>query len=405
MLQTANKNSKKSRSHVAFGNRRFLLRKLRPQTLRAIVSCLKRKIHERQPLVRLAVSSWLTFNFQEHKKKKAMQKAAKDSGYKRVLKEQITSAKRSLEDVLAPKNLPMKKRQKHSKDPRADEEVCWRSLYAETRKENEKLLNVLQSLQLCVDKKLSSIELLLQKCKGLPQTCTSRSQPIELEMAHGTQLSSSQASMVPSSPQQSLSHLLPSLEDNCSAPPSPLQLRDPDVPQSRTPEADEHVRGQVMLPPQLPDNLCASSPLDALSGAGAQAEPFTYLKNGKFHVNRGICIEAVQAQKVLQNHKATLVAKDMAHALWGPSILAERSVGGTVAPRDKRNPNCSARPRLSPIKVGVIIDTLTYWGKEKNVDTTGVIRNLNTILSDKIQDVKKALKKKGQSGDVQEDLS
>lgn len=38
-------------------------------------------------------------------------------------------------------------------------------------------------------------------------------------------------------------------------------------------------------------------------------------------------------------------------------------------------------------------ETVTYWGHMKKVDVSSALANMNTILSEKIQDTRKALKR------------
>lgn len=68
-----------------------------------------------------------------------------------------------------------------------------------------------------------------------------------------------------------------------------------------------------------------------------------------------------QAKKVLGNTRPVMVVKDMSKALWGDEVLAERSYGGRVAPRDKRNNAVAPRPPLTPEKVALVIGT---WNQQ-----------------------------------------
>lgn len=64
---------------------------------------------------------------------------------------------------------------------------------------------------------------------------------------------------------------------------------------------------------------------------------------------------------MLGNKKANMVAKDMAKALWGDSVLAERSFGGRVAPKDRGNGAAVPRPPLTPEKVALVVGTWSIY--------------------------------------------
>lgn len=130
-------------------------------------------------------------------------------------------------------------------------------------------------------------------------------------------------------------------------------------------------------------------------------------------------IGSKQAEKILGHKKPSLVVKDMAQAIWGREGLAERSYGGKLAPKDYKNPNAVVRKQLSPHKVALIIgkivvnlivlyiimyptavlisasfaDTMTHWGSRSGVPVKETLDNLSTILSQKIQDVRRTKRK------------
>ncbi|KAH7977848.1 hypothetical protein HPB49_003756 [Dermacentor silvarum] len=131
--------------------------------------------------------------------------------------------------------------------------------------------------------------------------------------------------------------------------------------------------GQIlMLDPQKPD--------------------FSYMGDGFFHLKDGFCVSGAQAAKIFGNKKGTLVCKDTAQALWGSAILATRSVSGNIAPK-KRALGELPKQQLTPKKVDVVVATIQHWGKEKNVDVSDTMKNLSRLLTEKIQDVSKALRK------------
>ncbi|XP_077551110.1 uncharacterized protein LOC144164446 [Haemaphysalis longicornis] len=100
----------------------------------------------------------------------------------------------------------------------------------------------------------------------------------------------------------------------------------------------------------------------------------------QYHVKAGLNIGIRQAEKVFANKKPALVAKDMAQAIWGREGLTERTYGGKSAPKDLKKDGAVARKQLSPEKTGLPVK-----------DT---VHNIGTILSQKIQDLRKSFKKK-----------
>ncbi|KAK8785101.1 hypothetical protein V5799_008533 [Amblyomma americanum] len=142
------------------------------------------------------------------------------------------------------------------------------------------------------------------------------------------------------------------------------------------------------------DSLCAktSHPAEDTEVAHLPREDFTYLDDGSFHLSKGIIITAAGAAKILQNKKGTLVCKDAAHAIWGPDTLAVRSVRGVVASTKKALGEEPKQP-LTPEKIGVIVATVKHWGLQRGVDVDPVVKNINRILSEKIQDIVKSKRK------------
>ncbi|KAL3201170.1 hypothetical protein MRX96_043064 [Rhipicephalus microplus] len=87
--------------------------------------------------------------------------------------------------------------------------------------------------------------------------------------------------------------------------------------------------------------------------------PFTEIGGGKYHVKNGLVIGSQQAEKILGHKK----------------------------------PSLCVRKQLSPDKVALIIDTVTHWGSCKGVPVKETVDNLSTILSQKIQDIRRNKKK------------
>ncbi|KAK8784168.1 hypothetical protein V5799_009467 [Amblyomma americanum] len=136
----------------------------------------------------------------------------------------------------------------------------------------------------------------------------------------------------------------------------------------------------------------SSHPAEDTEVAHLPREDFTYLDDGSFHLSKGIIITAAGAAKILQNKKGTLVCKDAAHAIWGPDTLAVRSVRGVVASTKKALGEEPKQP-LTPEKIGVIVATVKHWGLQRGVDVDPVVKNINRILSEKIQDIVKSKRK------------
>ncbi|XP_077512756.1 uncharacterized protein LOC144123917 [Amblyomma americanum] len=124
----------------------------------------------------------------------------------------------------------------------------------------------------------------------------------------------------------------------------------------------------------------------------APKQDFSYTGDGLFHLTGGIIISGCQAAKILANKKPTLVCKDTAQAVWSNEVLATRSFTGAVAPK-QRALGEKPKQHLTPHKVDVVIATMKHWGTIKGVDVSEAVRNVPRMLTEKIQDVKKALRK------------
>ncbi|XP_077517162.1 BEN domain-containing protein 5-like isoform X3 [Amblyomma americanum] len=116
------------------------------------------------------------------------------------------------------------------------------------------------------------------------------------------------------------------------------------------------------------------------------------LSSHKFHLTAGIIISGGQASKIMSNKKPSLVCKDTAQAVWGNEVLATRSFSGAVAPKQRALGEKPKQP-LTPHKVDVVIATMKHWGTVKGVDVSEAVWNVPRMLTEKIQDVKKALRK------------
>ncbi|KAM7306422.1 uncharacterized protein ISCGN_010126 [Ixodes scapularis] len=136
------------------------------------------------------------------------------------------------------------------------------------------------------------------------------------------------------------------------------------------------------------------SPVVADYNGPKNAPPFSTLENGRFHLKGGVTISETQRKTIYANKKAAKTAKDTAQALWGSKKLNERTYGGRLAPKDRKNLDATARKELTPEKVSLVFETLAHWGRTENVDITSTVANMNTVLSEKIQDTRKAFKRR-----------
>lgn len=132
----------------------------------------------------------------------------------------------------------------------------------------------------------------------------------------------------------------------------------------------------------------------------------------QFHLAKGVFITSDQALKIMNNKKPTLVGKDTAQAIWTNEVLACRSVNGGVAPNKRTLGETAKKKQLTPEKVEVVVGntvlpspckgsshftffsaTVRYWGAKKKVNVDATLSGMSRILMEKIQDVRKLLKK------------
>ncbi|XP_040069554.1 uncharacterized protein LOC120842484 isoform X2 [Ixodes scapularis] len=135
----------------------------------------------------------------------------------------------------------------------------------------------------------------------------------------------------------------------------------------------------------------AVGPVAALTGS-CPAE-FTYMADGRFHLQKGIVLTSTQAKRVMAHTKPSLVVKETAQSIWTTPGLAVRSMSGQL-PASKRASGELPKPALTPEKVNVVEATLHHWAGLKKVDVTAAVSNLGKILSEKIQDSIKSMRRK-----------
>ncbi|CAN8016878.1 unnamed protein product [Ixodes persulcatus] len=195
---------------------------------------------------------------------------------------------------------------------------------------------------------------------------------------------------------------LPEVQARTHTPPPNLPVSlsrgPPEVP--NTEQLDSFPRDPPSILPRLPVSLSRGPPevpnteqLDSSPRDPPSHAPFTDIGGGKFHLKRGLTVGIKQAKKAMGQTKPALVAKDISQAIWGRRGLAERAYGGKLAPKDYYKSGATARKEMTPEKVALVIETVTYWGSKTGISVTGALKNLSTILSQKIQDVRKSMRR------------
>ncbi|XP_064463490.1 uncharacterized protein LOC135374464 [Ornithodoros turicata] len=92
----------------------------------------------------------------------------------------------------------------------------------------------------------------------------------------------------------------------------------------------------------------------------SSAQPLTKLADGRFHITNGFFLTEAQGLKIFSNKRPTLVMKDMAKIIWVDSVRAQRTYSGKASPKDRQDPDTPSRKELTPAKVALIVDTVTY---------------------------------------------
>ncbi|XP_049513339.1 uncharacterized protein LOC119466415 [Dermacentor silvarum] len=317
-------------------------------------------------------------SLQANKKSKQCQAASKSAAYDEILKEHVSSAlnknkaarvsqastKRHTED----EEEAVTNRERKLKRIRV--EACQRQEpYEDVLKERNELRQIVATMTQKMDCKLSAILEMLQSSAPQPQraqeSLTGAASEWEHEHSYDDQERRDKETQ------------------HTGRKPMPLATLQP-------------LKAQPTPGTEILDNTSREPAAEALpKAADPKAHgPFTDIGDGKYHVKDGLVIGAKQAEKILGQKKASLVVKDMAQAIWGREGLAERTYGGKLAPKNYRNPTAVVRKQLSPQKVALIIDTVRHWGSMTGVSVKETIDNVSTILSQKIQDVRRSKKNK-----------
>ncbi|KAM7314930.1 uncharacterized protein ISCGN_004714 [Ixodes scapularis] len=341
---------------------------------------------------------------QEKKTQKENRQSAKDSAYADILKKQLESSKKkNAESIHLNAPVPKKRRQEvASSDTETDDSIMavsssqlklknqeikhWRQRYEEKSRENARLQKVIESLQNGMDGKLDSMLKLLER-QGRAQQLN----PLKLSPDHTSAASwMEDAHPSPSwdEPTAPVSDVTvgfgaPVAVSTASATGSNGVAKSKTKTSSWLSSADSGRQRQ----PQSTDVV-------ADYNGPKNAPPFSTLENGRFHLKGGVTISETQRKTIYANKKAAKTAKDTAQALWGSKKLNERTYGGRLAPKDRKNLDATARKELTPEKVSLVFETLAHWGRTENVDITSTVANMNTVLSEKIQDTRKAFKRR-----------
>ncbi|KAH6938422.1 hypothetical protein HPB50_009164 [Hyalomma asiaticum] len=326
---------------------------------------------------------------QANKKSRRHEDESKKSAYQNILKEHLKSSFQKNEGARTVQDLKRKRKQLESdSDSGTDDDVVslkelkrakadvryWRSRYEASCKENAELRAIVASMNNKIDTKLSTI--------------------VEMLECRRVEVPSVQESLTGCLSQESHFEDIPET--------APLAEAHPASPDPVTSNNLRRQPAEEALP--AVDSQVASQKAFTDIGGG-RVSMFKYAPGSLFqiafflqyHVANSFCIGSQQVQKILSQKKPSLVAKDMAQAIWGCEALANRTHGRKLAPKDYGNPDATVRKQMSPEKVALIIKTATHWGAENGTCVKKTIENLSSILSQKIQDVRKSLKRNGKS--------
>uniref|UniRef100_A0A147BAF1 BEN domain-containing protein n=1 Tax=Ixodes ricinus TaxID=34613 RepID=A0A147BAF1_IXORI len=328
---------------------------------------------------------------QGKKRLKDLQQTSKSTAYERILQEQLLNAQAKNCNATSATREPPKRRRILASDSGSDTDesvvsatelknakkdaAYWRHRYGEVSAENSKLTCIIETMQETIDVKLATIQQLLESQGSVVL-------PKATEDHHG----SSQAALPAEEPAPSSGQIYAAEE---------REQVDLDC---ITPSPSHSVPKTTRQAPtwNLFDAFSVEEVSATMSDPQAEGKPkFSDIGGGRYHVNRGTTIGSSQADRIMKHTKPTMVAKDMAQAIWGRVGLARRTYGGKVAPKDKQNQNVVVRKELSPFKVGLVIETVQHWGLKNKVPVQQVVANMSTVMSQKIQDSRKALRRLG----------
>ncbi|XP_037268869.2 uncharacterized protein LOC142814582 isoform X4 [Rhipicephalus microplus] len=289
--------------------------------------------------------------------------AAKKDRYEQILKKQMSHALRQ--------NSEQTRKTRLSSSSSSDDSLVsssevteekkktkfWKKRCKELRQDNIFLQEQVSSQQVLLNSKFLRFEDLQHSKEADVESCTVQARK---ETAKATSnLVKSIQETVPGSPNAGSLHSRSAIDDFIEEPPTSM-------------------------------TACAAKESDDLP---SPRKCFSYLEDGSFHLQKGICLTPIQAKRILSHKKARLVVKETAQAIWSQKGLASRSVKGGVAP-GRRNLGEVAKPALTPEKVAVLEETLNHWSHVTGADSSIAARNLTSILTEKIQDCIKAERRK-----------
>ncbi|XP_040076473.3 uncharacterized protein LOC115315900 [Ixodes scapularis] len=344
---------------------------------------------------------------QEKKRQKVHQLASKSSAYQSILQEHLENSRKKNEAACAVRVSTKRRRPATESDSDSDDYVVsaselkrarsearyWRHRCEEAIKEKAQLTNIIESMNGTIASKLTAIEEKLESRR-----------PIQLPEVQAVRPDSQQEDPwiprlnsgciphqhVPETSVQRARATPPNL-------PASLARGPPEVP--NTEQLDSPPRDPPSILPtddqpksfQRATSGSPSATVDDPQAAGHA--PFTDVGGGRFHLKRGLTVGSKQAKKALGQTKPALVAKDISQAIWGRQGLSERTYGGKLAPKDYYKSGATARKEMTPEKVALVIETVTYWGSRTGISVTHALKNMSTILSQKIQDVRKSMRR------------
>lgn len=336
----------------------------------------------------------------------AAQLAAKNEAYKGILEKHQAQAKRKNNDISSSQISRKRRHVSASESDSSSDELTsaselkqarleakhWRRRFDEVVKENHGLQDIIRRMQSSVSAKLDTIVQALEAQKENHPPGHNHPGPFpenhweEEEEPSVRPAAALCASSGPSAQEVRLPALTAAEAGTSHACPREVQS----TPAPAAPTAVHNALARSGAATAAP----VDEPRATVDPQVAGHVPFRDIGGGRYHVKAGLIIGIRQAEKVFANKKPALVAKDMAQAIWGREGLAERTYGGKLAPKDLKKDGAVARKQLSPEKVAAIIETVTRWGAQTGLPVKDTVHNIGTILSQKIQDLRKSFKKK-----------
>ncbi|XP_049515640.1 BEN domain-containing protein 5-like isoform X2 [Dermacentor silvarum] len=148
---------------------------------------------------------------------------------------------------------------------------------------------------------------------------------------------------------------------------------------------------ELMVPSgESPEHVTGSESSSKECATAHVFPSFSTTPDGRFHLCNGIFVTALQAAKLFNNKKPSILVREAAQVIWGVETLSQRSISGRLGPtRHGEGEPCK---QLSPDKLDAVYACLSHWGEKHSVDTSVASEKVLRTLSEKIQDVKKKLR-------------